>query len=124
MSNNVKTLRLKSNTFEKKIAINRDLDQCNNINIFSISSLIDRDLIIVDTRKRLNQVDDKNTLKQEYIRRINPTINISYSDDNKIIIDISIEIKHYSKLFDLNWILLFKKICDTLQIPSHEIISL
>ncbi len=101
--------RLKKEHFFKRIAINQDVSELKNIDLFMmLNESLKNDIFIVDTRNRADHVDENHVLKNEYIKQIsydnseNQLFNTT--KDNKMYLNINISIHHYTKIRGVDWL--------------------
>lgn len=62
--------------------------------------LIDRSYLNIDknSRNHINDIDENGLLKQELIVDLSSSVNLSQTEDNKLLIELTIGIRHRSKI--------------------------
>jgi len=99
--------RLSRQYFSKTIAINKDLNDLNNVDLYKmLNESLSVDIIRVDIRNRINHVDENKILKPEYIKYIyydnSDKQLFNTTKDNKLYMNITILIGHYTKIIDID----------------------
>ena len=107
MQKSVKNRLVKQN-FSQRIAINKDISELAQIDLFKmLRKSLTSDIFIVDVLRRPNHVDENNVLKSEFIKYFeyynNDQSLFNITKDNKLYINIDISISHYSKVRDIDW---------------------
>jgi hypothetical protein len=104
--------KAKTDIFINKLAINVDKEELSYINFYRIYNLIDKSYLVVDALRRRDHIDENGLILDKYMISINPELIYQTKNDNKLVLLLTVTVKHRSKINTFNWNKLLQSICE------------